>query len=110
MGWSRIFKGEPMPDKNDPKYRETYERQKAAGEKFADCIGISWCAKHINNYANAHKKTFLVFSFGIVIILFLMNIARMVRVAISQDDRQPPVEVVDKIIQKSRDMKSQRSE
>lgn len=110
MGWNRIFKGEPMPDKNDPKYREAYERQKAAGEKFADCIGISWLARHISEYANAHKKTFLVISFGFVIIIFLMNIARMVRVAVSQDGHQPPVEVVDKIIHKSRDMKSQKSE
>ena len=30
-----------MPDKNDPKYRERYEREVEAGRKFADKAGIS---------------------------------------------------------------------
>lgn len=29
----RIIIGEPMPDKNDPKYKERYEREVAAGKK-----------------------------------------------------------------------------
>ena len=47
MGWKRLIIGEPMPDKNDPKYKERYEREVEAGRKFADKTGISWGAKKI---------------------------------------------------------------
>ena len=36
MGWKRLIVGEPMPDKNDPKYKERYEREVEAGKRFAD--------------------------------------------------------------------------
>ena len=41
MGFKRLFFGEPMPDKNDPRYRERYERDVEAGRKFADATGLS---------------------------------------------------------------------
>ena len=36
MGFKRIIMGDPMPDKNDPKYRERYEKEVEAGKQFAD--------------------------------------------------------------------------
>lgn len=31
-----------MPDKNDPKYKERYEREVEAGRKFAEKIKLPW--------------------------------------------------------------------
>ena len=36
MGIKKIILGEPMPDKNDPKYKQKYERDVEAGRKFAN--------------------------------------------------------------------------
>ena len=32
-----MIMGEKMPDKDDPKYRDRYEREVDAGRKFARC-------------------------------------------------------------------------
>ena len=39
-GFRRMLLGEKMPDKNDPQYRERYERDVDAGRKFAKAVGI----------------------------------------------------------------------
>ena len=39
MSWKKMFTGEPMPDKNDPRYKERYEREVEAGRKFAEKSG-----------------------------------------------------------------------
>ena len=72
-----IIFGEPMPDKNDPKYKERYEREVAAGRKFANASGISWASKHIQSWGQRHKAAFLVIVFGIMISGFIMNVLRM---------------------------------
>ena len=41
MGFKKFIVGEPMPDKNDPKFRERYEREVEAGRKFADSLSLS---------------------------------------------------------------------
>ena len=33
-GFRRMLFGEKMPDKNDPKYKDRYEREVSAGRKF----------------------------------------------------------------------------
>lgn len=53
MGWKRLIVGEPMPDKNDPKYKERYEREVEAGKRFADKCGISWGAKRLQEQIHA---------------------------------------------------------
>ena len=35
MNIKKIIAGEQMPDKNDPRYKEQYEREVEAGRKFA---------------------------------------------------------------------------
>ena len=59
MGWKRLIVGEPMPDKNDPKYKERYEREVEAGKRFADKCGISWGAKRLQEVGQEHKMAFL---------------------------------------------------
>ena len=41
MSIKKMFVGEKMPDKNDPKYRERYEREVNYGRRFADKTGIN---------------------------------------------------------------------
>ena len=57
MGWKRLIIGEPMPDKNDPKYKERYERE---------VEGISWGAKRLQEVGQEHKMAFLAIVFGFV--------------------------------------------
>ena len=35
MGWKKLFVGEKMPDKDNPKYKQRYENEVNAGRKFA---------------------------------------------------------------------------
>ena len=96
MSWKKFFVGEPVPDKNDPKYKERYERDKAAGETFARMTGLSALAAWIHRYASAHKVAFLVLVFGFVILLFILNVARMVRAYhVSNGSKAVAVERVD---------------
>ena len=39
-GFRRMLLGEKMPDRNDPKYKERYERDVEAGRKFAKATRI----------------------------------------------------------------------
>ena len=40
-GFRRMLLGEKMPDRNDPKYKERYERDVEAGRKFAKATRIT---------------------------------------------------------------------
>ena len=40
MSWKKMIMGEKMPDKDDPKYRDRYEREVDAGRKFARATKI----------------------------------------------------------------------
>ena len=95
MSWKKFFVGEPMPDKNDPKYRERYEREVATGRRFADAVGISWLCRQLQSYGKAHKVTFLVVTFGFVILCFVFNVFRLVRTFSSYTGRAVAVERVD---------------
>ena len=77
-GFRRIFIGEPMPDKNDPKYRERYEREVAAGKHFADATGISWLGARYVALAMAHRRTFIYVMVGLVFLFFVGNLYRLV--------------------------------
>lgn len=79
MNIKKILIGDPMPDKNDPKYKERYEREVDAGRKFADKVGISWLARHLQEWGNSHKVAFLVISFGIVIGFFAYNVYHLIQ-------------------------------
>ena len=78
MSIKKMFVGEKMPDKNDPKYRERYEREVNYGRRFADKTGISWMARKLQHIADNHRCGFLIVVFGIVLLCFVFNICRMV--------------------------------
>lgn len=93
-----------MPDKNDPKYKERYEREVEAGRKFAEKIKLPWLFGKIQLWANDNRKAFLVIVFGIVIGCFALNIFNMVR-AYNRSNRThggTAVEKVDSALQNNR--------
>ena len=78
MSIKKMFVGEKMPDKNDPKYRERYEREVNYGRRFADKTGISWLSRKLQLIADNHRCGFLIVVFGIVLLCFFFNFYRMV--------------------------------
>ncbi len=76
-GFRRMLFGEKMPDKNDPKYKDRYEREVSAGRKFAQATRIDKAAAKVQGFANAHRILFLVIVFGFAIGGFTWNIYRI---------------------------------
>mgnify|MGYP007132863138 CR=1 FL=1 len=66
-GFKRMLFGEKMPDKDDPQYKERYEREVQAGHKFAKATRIDQAAAKVQGFANAHRTLFLVIVFTFVI-------------------------------------------
>lgn len=77
MSWKSFFVAEPMPDKYDPKYKERYQREVEAGEKFAQKSGISWLARCVQAWGQSHKIAFIVIVFGFVFMCFIVNAVRL---------------------------------
>jgi hypothetical protein len=57
-GFRRMLLGEKMPDRNDPKYKERYERDVEAGRKFAKATRIDKAAAKVQGFANVHRTLF----------------------------------------------------
>lgn len=81
MGWKKMIFGEKMPDKEDPKYKERYENEVAAGRKAARLLKIDKAAGCVQRFACRHPKWFLGIVFGIVISCLALNICRIVTVS-----------------------------
>ena len=50
-GFRRMLFGEKMPDKNDPKYKERYERDVDAGRRFAKATRIDKAVAKVFGFA-----------------------------------------------------------
>jgi len=90
--WKKFIMGEKMPDKDDPQYKEKYEKDVDAGRRFARWSGLDRLAANVQDFANKHTKAFLIIVFGFVILSFGMNIYRMGRVwsPAGRIDKEPP--------------------
>ena len=70
MGWKKLFVGEKMPDKDDPKYKQRYESEVNAGRKFARMMKLDVLAgrqelilhKHYNKGNQKSKRLHEVLS------------------------------------------------
>ena len=103
MSWKHFFIGEPMPDKNDPKYKERYVREVSAGQRFAQASGISWLARSIQQWGQSHKVAFVAVVFGFVIVCFVFNAVRLFNAYRSSGaPRAIAVERVDSALHQSR--------
>lgn len=69
----KMILGEKMPSKDDPKYRETYERDVEAGRQFAKRTRIDRLVGHIQKFADTHSGLFLGIVLAIVIGCFVIN-------------------------------------
>lgn len=92
MGWKKLIMGEKMPDKNDPKYKERYEKEVSAGRKVARFLKIDKAAATTQRFADRWPKLFLGIVFGIVIFCFVLNVYRLSQVATKANDYQTAVE------------------
>ena len=93
MGWKKLIFGEKMPDKDDPKYKDRYEKEVETGKKFARITRIDKAAASLQRFANEHRNLFLAIVFGIVICCFTFNIYRIAMVCMlraCKNKPQPP--------------------
>lgn len=97
-GFRRMLFGEKMPDRNDPKYKERYERDVNAGRRFARATRIDKAAAKVQVFANLHRKLFLIIVFGFVIGGLAWNVYRLTVVYRHQPARRTATEVQDSVL------------
>ena len=97
-GFRRMLFGEKMPDKEDPQYKERYEREVNAGRKFARTMRIDKAAACVQRFANAHKTLFLVIVFSFVIGSFAWNLYRLAVVYHRQSPTRTATEMQDSLL------------
>lgn len=107
MGWKKLIMGEKMPDKNDPRYRERYEKEVSAGREVARFLKIDKAAAATQRFADRWPKLFLGIVFGIVIFCFVLNVYRLSQVATKANDYQTAVEKQESIYKERRQSQPQ---
>ena len=101
-GFRRMLFGEKMPDKNDPQYKERYEREIEAGRKFAKATRIDVAAAKVQKFANLHRNLFLVIVFAFVLGGLVWNIYRITVVYRHQPVQHTATEMQDSILRERR--------
>ena len=96
-GFKRILLGEKMPDKDDPKYKERYERDVKAGRKFAQALGIDRAAAKVQRFADLYRTLFLVIVFAFVALSLGFNIYRIATACQRPPVRQTATAVQDSV-------------
>lgn len=93
MSWKKMILGEQMPDKNDPKYRERYEKEVNAGRRFASFAGIDRLAVKVQKFVYENKVTAFMLLIGFFVLLITVNIMRMVRVCTDYNVRKTATQI-----------------
>ncbi len=76
-GFRRLLVGEAMPDKEDPKYKDRYLREVAAGTRFAEATGLAWLLRHYTSWAERHKELFFVIILSLMFLFAIGNVYRL---------------------------------
>lgn len=97
-GFKRMLFGEKMPDKNDPKYKDRYEREVKAGRRFAQALRLDKAACIVQHFADIHKKMFLVIVFGFLLLSFGFNMYRITQVYNHKQAQKSATELQDSLI------------
>lgn len=97
-GFKKMLFGEKMPDKDDPKYKERYERDVAAGRKFAKTLRIDKAAAKVQKFADIHRTLFLVIVFSFVAFSFGFNIFHIVKVYNRSERHRTATELQDSVL------------
>ena len=77
MGFKKILFGEKVPDKDNPKYKERYEKNMAAGKNFAKALHLDRGAACVQRFASRHTKLFLAIVFSFVLFSVGLSLYRM---------------------------------
>lgn len=80
-GWKRMILGEKMPDKDDPKYRERYEKEVGAGRRFARWLKLDKAAACAQAFALHRPRLFLALVFGVAIGCMAVNVSNLADLA-----------------------------
>ena len=96
--WKKFIMGEKMPDKDDPQYKDKYEKDVDAGRRFAKLSKLDKVAARVQHFANNHTKAFLTIVFGFIFISFAMNIYRMGCVWSKNENAKSAVEQQDEML------------
>lgn len=97
-GFRRMLFGEKMPDKNDPQYKERYERDVEAGRRFAQATRIDKAAARVQRFADMHRTLFLAIVFGFVAAALAWNIYRLAVVYRHQSPTRTATEMQDSVL------------
>lgn len=97
-GFRRMLFGEKMPDKNDPQYKERYERDVEAGRRFAQATRIDKAAARVQRFADMHRTLFLAIVFGFVAAALAWNIYRLAVVYRHQPPTRTATEMQDSVL------------
>lgn len=92
MGWKKMIIGEEMPDKDDPRYKQRYEKEVDAGRKFARTVGIDKLAAKVQYFAINQKKTFLALFLALLALLSGLMIYRIATVINKEQTNQTATE------------------
>ena len=101
-GFRRMLFGEKMPDKNDPQYKERYERDIEAGRKFAKATRIDKAAAKVQGFADMHRNLFLVIVFAFVLGGLVWNIYRISVVYRHHPVQRTATEMQDSVLKERR--------
>lgn len=97
-GFRRMLFGEKMPDKNDPQYKERYERDVEAGRRFARATRIDKAAAGCSASPTMHRTLFLAIVFGFVAAALAWNIYRLAVVYRHQPPTRTATEMQDSVL------------
>lgn len=99
-GFKKMLFGERMPDKNDPQYKERYDKEVEAGQQFAKKMKIDKLAAIIQRFANSHRNLFLFIVFGFLGFCLALNVYRMVSVARHQPNGVTATQYQEELLKK----------
>ncbi|MBQ3827007.1 MAG: hypothetical protein II812_02500 [Prevotella sp.] len=97
MGFKKLFFGERMPDRDDPRYQELHQRSYNAGRRFGESIGLPWLGEKIYLVTSRHKKLFFISLFSGIIFFLCLKTYSFVRAVnrVGSGHRKTAVERVD---------------
>lgn len=77
MGFKKMLLGDKEPDMSDPRVRERFERNKAAGEKFARRMRLDRLYSAMQGWCATHRRAYFSIVFTAVGFLFVLNVWRL---------------------------------
>ena len=92
MGIKKIILGEPVPDKDDPRYKEKHEKAVNAGKSFAHTIKLDKAAEYVQRFASNHSKLFLVLVFSFVLFSITLSLVRISNAVTYKERRETAIE------------------